>query len=242
MRRRLAGLLLVASVSLAACGQEELYSGLTEREANEMLAVVESAGISASKASKDGEAWTLRTDKSEFPEAVALLQARGYPRERYETLGQVFKKSGFVSSPLEERARLVYGLSQELSQTVSSIDGVVSARVHLAMPQADPLSEEQKPSSASVFIKHDPQVDLSSRVGPIKALVVNSIEGLPYDRVTVVLIPARPLVLPERKITVAQAGAPGALLLAGIGGLAGFEAWRRKRRKRLPQLPARIAQ
>ena len=225
-------LLFVASLGLTACGQEELYSGLTEREANEMLAVVQSAGIGASKASKDGAAWTLRADSGQFPEAVALLQARGYPRERYETLGQVFKKSGFVSSPLEERARLVYGLSQELSQTVSSIDGVVSARVHLAMPEADPLSDEQKPSSASVFIKHDPQVDLTGRVASIKALVTNSVEGLPYERVTVVLIPARPLVLPQRTPRLSQASAPGALALAAIGGLAGFEAWRRRRRGR----------
>lgn len=240
MRARLACLLAAASVSLAACGQEELYSGLTEREANEMLAVVQSAGIGASKASKDGETWMLKTETSQFPQAVALLQARGYPRERYESLGQVFKKSGFVSSPTEERARLIYGLSQELSQTVSSIDGVVAARVHLAMPEADPLAEEQKPSSASVFIKHDPQVDLTSRVASIKALVVNGVEGLPYERVTVVLIPARPLVLPERRMTMAQAGAPGALALAALGGLAGFEAWRRKRRRGRPlALPAK---
>jgi len=145
-----------------------------------------------------------------------------------------------VSSPLEERARLIYGLSQELSQTVSSIDGVVEARVHLAMPEADPLAETQKPSSASVFIKHDPQVDLTDRVGAIKALVVNSVEGLPYDRVTVVLVPARPLVLPERKMALAQAGAPGAAVLAGLAGLAAFEAWRRRRRPAQKALPARV--
>ena len=90
----------------------------------------------------------------------------------------------------------MYGLSQELSQTISSIDGVVQARVHIAVPEADPLSEEPKPSSASVFIRHSPDVDLSSQVGSIKALVTNSIEGLPYDRVTVVLFPARPVATP----------------------------------------------
>lgn len=242
MRRAhlLAPILLAAGLALAGCGEQELYSGLTEREANEMLAVVGSAGIGASKASKDGEVWTVKADADRFPEAVALLQARGYPRERYESLGQVFKKSGFVSSPLEERARLIYGLSQELSQTVSSIDGVVSARVHLAMPEADPLSDQPKPSSASVFIKHDPQTDLTGRVGSIKALVTNSVEGLPYDRVTVVLVPAQPLALPKRRTDLAQAGVPGALALAGLGGLAGFEAWRRRRRKPASRLPAKV--
>lgn len=227
-----AGLLL-----LAGCSRAELYTGLTEREANEMIAVLQSAGLSAEKASKDSQVWTLDAPKDQFPRAVALLQARGYPRERFQSLGDVFKKQGFVASPTEERARMLFALSQELSQTVSEIDGVVAARVHVALPENDPLSDSQKPASASVFIKHDPQVDLSGQVGSIKALVVNSVEGLPYDRVTVVLVPARPMPLSPSPTT-RQAGwaAPGAVLLGLLGVLAGFEAWRRRQRRRQPRL------
>ena len=47
-----------------------------------------------------------------------------------------------------------------------------------------------QPASAAVFIKHRPDRDLSSQVTQIKALVVNSIEGLSYDNVTVALFPA----------------------------------------------------
>ena len=227
----LAGVLASALV-LTGCGRSELYTGLTEREVNEMVAVMESAGLDASKTTKDSKTWTLEATPAQFPQAVALLQARGYPRERFESLGDVFKKQGFVSSPMEERARLMYGLSQELSNTLSNIDGVVSARVHLAVPEADPMSDTVKPSSASVFIKHDPQVDLSSQVGSIKALVVNSIEGLPYDRVTVVMVPARPLPPAVRQTSMADAGLPLAAILGLLGIGTGFEAWRRSRRAR----------
>jgi len=197
MRRGVvAGVLVAVALLMSACAEKELYGGLTEKEANEMVAVLQSAGVSASKASKDGKIWSLQTEANDFPKAVAVLHDQGYPRDRFESLGEVFKKEGFVSSPMEQRARLMYGLSQELSQTISSIDGVVQARVHIAVPEADPLSEEPKPSSASVFIRHSPDVDLSSQVGSIKALVTNSIEGLPYDRVTVVLFPARPVATP----------------------------------------------
>ena len=58
------------------------------------------------------------------------------------------------------------------------------------MPESDPLAQEKPPSSASVFIKHRPDYDISTQTGSIKALVVNSIEGLPYDKVTVVAFPA----------------------------------------------------
>lgn len=213
-----AGVLVAVALLMSACAEKELYGGLSEKEANEMVAVLQSAGVSASKASKDGKIWSLQTDADDFPKAVAVLHDQGYPRDRFESLGEVFKKEGFVSSPMEQRARLMYGLSQELSQTISSIDGVVQARVHIAVPEADPLSEEPKPSSASVFIRHSPDVDLSSQVGSIKALVTNSIEGLPYDRVTVVLFPARPVATPP-PTPAKSLTAPLLAILAAIVGV-----------------------
>ncbi|WP_184717856.1 type III secretion inner membrane ring lipoprotein SctJ [Caulobacter sp.] len=233
MRRGvIAGVLVAVALLMAGCAEKELYGGLTEREANEMVAVLQSAGVGASKASKDGKLWSLRTESGDFPRAVAVLHDQGYPRDKFESLGEVFKKEGFVSSPMEQRARLMYGLSQELSQTVSSIDGVVQARVHIAVPEADPLADEPKPSSASVFIRHNPDVDLSSQVGSIKALVTNSIEGLPYDRVTVVMFPARPVAAPPP--TPAKSfTAPLLAILAAIVGVGLYIASRM--RKKAPQ-------
>lgn len=223
-----------ALLLLAGCSQSELYGGLEEREANEMLAVVESAGIDASKSSKDGETWTLKASSEDFPQAVAVLSRAGYPKDDFASLGDIFKKEGFVSSPLEERARLVYGLQEELSHTISSIDGVVQARVHLAVPENDPLAETRLSSSASVFVKHNPDVDFSGQVGSIKALVVNSVEGLPYDKVTVVLAPAKPLLATQpRRMGISQASMGTSLwatLLLAVGGVAGYGAWRRHRK------------
>jgi type III secretion protein J len=124
-----------------------------------------------------------------FPRAVEILRAQGLPRGGFDTLGQVFKKEGFLSSPLEERARLTHALSQEIANTLSNIDGVVLARVHVSMPERDRLTD-RAPAAASVFVKHRANVDLSGQTGSIKALVVHSIEGLAYENVTVLLFPA----------------------------------------------------
>jgi type III secretion protein J len=201
---------LCLAVLLSACGEQELYTGLSQRQANEMTAVLHNVGISAQKVPRDGERYAVHAPRENFSQAIEVLRANGYPREGYDTLGQVFKKEGFISSPLEERARFNHALSQEISNTIASIDGVVVARVHLAVPERDPLSDKLKPSSASVFIKHRPGVDLSGRVGQVKALVVNAIEGLPYENVTVALFVAEPL--PARS---SQPAAP----LAGLGTL-----------------------
>lgn len=172
---------------LAACGAQEVYGNLKESEANEMISVLRTASIEASKGSAGEGKWSISVDQAQFSRAVQVLRANGYPKDEFESLGKIFEKKGFVSSPVEERARLHYGLSQELSNTISQIDGVVDARVHLAIPEADPLSEKTRPSSAAVFIKYQPGFDLRNQTGSIKALVMNSIEGLSYEKVSVLM-------------------------------------------------------
>ena len=142
---------LLALLLLSGCGDQEVYGKLTETSANEMIAVLSQSGIKAAKVAGEKENWSITVAPDDFARAVETLRAQGLPHENYDSLGTVFKKEGFTSTPLEERARLIYGLSQELSRTISEIDGVVQARVHLTMPEADPLSREAKPSAASVF-------------------------------------------------------------------------------------------
>jgi type III secretion protein J len=175
---------IAACLALGACGREALYAELDEQQANEMLAVLVHAGIDASKVRAD-KSWSIELGRRDLPRAMEVLRVEGYPREKFATLGGVFQKEGLVSSPLEERARLLYALSQELSHTVSTIDGVVTARVHLAIPERRPLSDEKPLSSASVFIKYRPGSQVVNKTAAIKALIVNGVEGLPYDNVTV---------------------------------------------------------
>jgi len=238
---------LALSGLLAACSEQPLYSSLDEREANEMVATLAEAGLSASKRGDIAGGFSVATADS-FGEAVEVLRRNGLPRERYESIGDVFAKEGFVSSPLEERARLNFALSQEIAHTISSIDGVLMARVHLAVPQRDSLDDTVAPASASVFVKHRASVDLTGNVASIKALVVNGIENLPYENVTVALFPSATRAAsgmasfqggsgdrggrsPDTALAAMgplAASASGALLLLG-GGVCAWFGWFRRR-------------
>ncbi|MEI6413239.1 MAG: type III secretion inner membrane ring lipoprotein SctJ [Pseudomonadota bacterium] len=183
-------LLLASSLCLSGC-LTELYSGLSEREANEMLALLLRQDIPADKQlSKEGA--ILRVESARFAKAIELLQQNGYPRENFAKIGELFKKQGMISSPLEERMRYLYALSQQVSSTLAEIDGVLSARVQVVVPERTGFGDKPVPSSAAVFIKHRPELDLSSFVSRIKVLVSNSIEGLSYDQVSIALFPALP--------------------------------------------------
>ncbi|MEL6477485.1 MAG: type III secretion inner membrane ring lipoprotein SctJ [Pseudomonadota bacterium] len=181
--------ILVLIPLLAAC-QTDLYSNLTEREANEIISVLNRHGISADKKPGGRDAGLIVTvDQTRFAEAVAILNSRGLPREDFRSLGEVFNGDRLVTSPTEERARLMYALSQELSQTVAQIDGVISARVHVVLPESDALSRQIKPSSASVFIRRDAEAPVDRFLPQIKMLIENSIEGLDYEKISVIDIP-----------------------------------------------------
>lgn len=181
--------LFCAAFLLAGC-KSELYTNLSEREANEIVAALLEAGIPAAKQRSGADLVTVTVDDQRFAEAMTVLNQRGLPSATYQSLGDVFEKEGIVSSPVEERARFIYAMSQELARTVAEIDGVLSARVHVVLPETDMLGRDLKPSSASVFIRHDPNVPVDGFTGQIKLLIANSLEGLVYDNVTVVSVPA----------------------------------------------------
>jgi type III secretion protein J len=181
---------LALCLALSAC-KVDLYSNLTEREANEMLAALTTESIPAEKEAAEGGQWQLKVEEGRLPAALDVLRAQGLPHDRYASMGDVFQKQGLVSTPAEERMRYIYAVSQELSQTLRTIDGVVAARVHVVIPANDPLSDKLKPSSAAVFIKYRPDVDLRLLAPTVKDMVAHSIEGLSHDQVSLSLVEAR---------------------------------------------------
>lgn len=203
---------------LCSC-KSELYERLEERDANEMLAVLYSAGIQAGKSTHDDKTWSVTVGDRDMPAALRVVAAHGLPREQFVNVGDVFKKEGLISTPSEERIRYIYAVSQELSNTLSQIDGVIVARVHPVIPANDPLATTIRPSSASVFIKYRRDADLEALAPPIKNLVMRSIEGLQYENISLTFIPAEKTNEPAAPAAEATAGPVKAVVGGGIGML-----------------------
>jgi type III secretion protein J len=214
---------LCLAALLAGC-KVDLYTNLDEPQANEMVAILLQSGIPAGRSVQKGGKLTVTVEEARFAEAVTILGRSGLPRQEFQTLGDVFKKDGLVSSPVQDRARMIFALSQELSRTVAAIDGVLTARVHLVLPENDPLRQNLVPSSASVFIRHDPKIAIDDKLASIKMLIANGVAGLNYDRVSVVVVPAErnamALQAPPPISALPQTSLPWPAIVGAAGGCA----------------------
>jgi type III secretion protein J len=181
---------LALVLALTACGRIDLYTNLSEQQANEVAAVLLAAQINADKQIAEN-AWSVQISKADLPRAMDVLETSGHPRAPTRSMAEMFKKDSFISSPLEERARFIAATKEELQNTLARMNGVIDARVHLAMPERDPLTDAVIPPSAAVLVKYGQNVKFAENggVADVKALVRDAVEGLAADRITVVAVP-----------------------------------------------------
>lgn len=181
---------VLAALLFAGACKDVLYSDLDEREANQMIAILEAADISAARSTNGEGRFSISVDAAKFGAAVLVLQNEGLPKKRYDTLGGMFGDDGIVGTPLEERARFTHALNQELAQTVASIAGVHDARVHVVLPETSRYKRTTDPASAAVVIYHMAEFQAHKIVPAVKVLVSHSVANLAYENVSVSLFDA----------------------------------------------------
>lgn len=144
-------------------------------------------------------------------------------------------------------------MSQELEATLSNIDGVIVARVHVVLPESIAPGEPVQPASASVFMKHDPRLDPDNIRARVRRMVASSIPGMTTavndpQKLTVIFVPATTYQEQQRLVYFGPFLVPSddlgfwrnsviALLLGLISAVAGA-LFVRNRRQRAPQASA----
>lgn len=193
MRHRLH--LAVATSLLAGCSAEPLLHGLDEPQANEVLVALDEGGVAAGKSREDGTegGFAIEVARADATRARRLLAERDLPRAPAAGFDGVFGKGSMVPTPTEEHALYLHALAGELSRSVEALDGVVGARVHLALPQSDPFRPgERPPPRAAVLVRCRTAACPVVRAleGGIRELVAGAADGLTASSVAVVIAEA----------------------------------------------------
>ncbi|HHX86753.1 MAG TPA: flagellar M-ring protein FliF [Firmicutes bacterium] len=99
----------------------------------------------------------------------------------------LFENNSFITSDFERRTQWQIALEEELRRTITSIEAVEQARVHLVIPEGGVFIREKSKPSASVFIKLKPLTSLNqTQIQGILNLVAGSVENLIPENITMV--------------------------------------------------------
>src|ERR1700676_4569054 len=160
-----------------------LYGQLSERESGQVMDALTAAGIEF----KLNPSGAVSVPESKVQVARIRLASQGLPQSDSMGIEMIQKESALGSSSLMESARYQSVLETELARTIVKVQGVQTARVHLALPKPTVFLREARKTTASVMLQLYPGRPLEAgRVGAIVHLVASSVPELAPSDVTLV--------------------------------------------------------
>lgn len=160
-----------------------LFTGLA---ASDAAAIVDKLDASGTKYELTDGGNTILVPKDAVYATRLAMSADGLPAAA-ESGYSLLDQQGLTSSQFQQQVTYQRALEGELAKTVSAIEGVSSATVHLAVPKDDVFLSEKGETTASVMVQTRAGAELTPRqVEAVVHLVSSSIEGLDPKKVTVV--------------------------------------------------------
>src|SRR5271170_3224729 len=160
-----------------------LYGQLTERESGQVMDALTAAGIEY----KLNPSGAVSVPESKVQEARIRLASQGLPQSDAMGIEMIQKDSALGSSSMMESARYQSVLETELARTIVKVQGVQTARVHLALPKPSVFLRDARKATASVMLQLYPGRRLEpGQVAAIVHLVASSVPELAASDVTLV--------------------------------------------------------
>ena len=140
------------------------------------------------KAKIDSSTGELKVPASQYHEAVLLLASQGLPESTASGgMSSLSDDSSITTSQFMEQVRYIAAMENELARSISQINSIKSARVHLASPKESVFVRNRTPAKASVVVTPFPgRVVSASQVQAIIHMVASSVPYLAADGVSVV--------------------------------------------------------
>ncbi len=160
-----------------------LYGQLSERESGQVMDALTAAGIPF----KLNPSGAVSVPETKVQEARIRLASQGLPQSDAMGIEMIQKESALGSSSMMESARFQSVLETELARTIIKVQGVQTARVHLALPKPSVFLRDSRKATASVMLQLYPGRRLEpGQVAAIVHLVASSVPELGASDVTLV--------------------------------------------------------
>ncbi|SFZ83498.1 flagellar M-ring protein FliF [Devosia enhydra] len=159
-----------------------LYSGLSLEDSNAIVEELRGAGVPFELR---GEGDTIAIPRDQITTWRMTLAGSGLPRSGqvgYEIFDQ---QSSLGATSFVQNINNVRALEGELARTITSLNRIRTARVHLVLPERELFRRERKDPSASIALGVRGELT-SGEIRAIQHLVASAIEGMSPMRVSIV--------------------------------------------------------
>jgi len=164
---------------------QPLYGSLDGMDASQVMETLSASDI---KYTVEPNSGTLLVKSGDLARARMRLAAAGVaPKDNSVGFEILDQEQGLGTSQFMEATRYRRGLEGELARTISSLNNVKAARVHLAIPKSSVFVRDERKPSASVLVELYSGRGLEpSQVMAIVNLVASSVTEMDKAQVTVV--------------------------------------------------------
>ncbi|MCM8749721.1 flagellar M-ring protein FliF [Thermomicrobiaceae bacterium CFH 74404] len=160
-----------------------VYTNLSGEDAAAIVEQLRQQGVPY-RLSADGTTVSVPADR--VADVRLALASLGLPKGG--SLGfELFDRSSFGVTDFAQRVNYQRAIEGELQRTISRLDAVSSARVHIVIPEESLFAEDQQPTSAAVVLQLKPGRQLTEdQVRGIVHLVSSAVPGLQPEHLTIV--------------------------------------------------------
>ncbi|MBP6218414.1 MAG: flagellar M-ring protein FliF [Oligoflexales bacterium] len=184
----LGGLVLTVLISISSIvfiksqpERQYLYTDLSPEDVSSISSVLKKNEIQDYIIDKTG----IQVPKSDIDRLRLILSQEGLPNKGLVGW-EKFDESDFSRTEFEQEIHKLRAIQGELSRTISSIEGIKTARVHIVMPKNSLFIREQKQPTAAIYLstKQGFHID-KKQIRGIQHLVSRSVEGLEPKGITI---------------------------------------------------------
>lgn len=173
-----------------------LFAGMEAKESAEVVALLQQSDVDYKL---DAITGAVLVPASKIQGLRLKMAAEGLPHSSSQGMEMLNEEQGFGTSQFIERARYQRAMEEELSRSISAINNVRSARVHIAAPKQSVFIRERKPPSASVILNlYAGRTLQRNQIAAITHMVASSIPNLASSEITIVDQRGNLLTKPER--------------------------------------------
>ncbi len=129
---------------------------------------------------------TILIPRDKVYEERITLASQGIPKTSKVGF-EIFDTKDFGATDFDQNIKLIRAIEGELSRTIESLNPILKANVHIAIPKDSVFVAKEVPPSASVMLKLKPDMKLSpTQILGIKNLIAAAVPKLTIENVKIV--------------------------------------------------------